>query len=211
MSRQSVCLRRYPVPVRSTWFLRLRPPTTSEKVPGFPVVPPSPATAAFLREPVAPPSTHTSHEGLLEPGFIRSLMRGIERDEHDGFSLEDPSEGRYASVHARDSFASTSYRDSLASSAYPRDSFQARHHPYDYSVEDLRTQTEDLEELEPPLFGAGSLDAQGGGPRSFPRFPRSQTHFDSLNPSGVRSSVPPRVSRPLAQRRARGPAQKKRA
>ncbi|KAF8755895.1 hypothetical protein RHS01_04667 [Rhizoctonia solani] len=175
MSRQSVCLRRYPVPVRTLAtdtatgiYTHNRPsPTTSEKVPGFPVVPPSPATAAFLREPVAP----------------RVPTPPTKRDEHDGFSLEDPSEGRYASVHARDSFASTSYRDSLASSAYPRDSFQARHHPYDYSVEDLRTQTEDLEELEPPrVFFRRAPAATAWGSEAVPEVPKIPDAFRQPQP-----------------------------
>ncbi|KAG8779344.1 hypothetical protein FRC12_024356 [Ceratobasidium sp. 428] len=61
-------------------------PSPTERVPGFPVAPPSPATAAYLRSPVMPPSSHTSHEGLLDPGFIRTLMSGIEAGS-DGLDL----------------------------------------------------------------------------------------------------------------------------
>ncbi|CAE6537899.1 unnamed protein product [Rhizoctonia solani] len=137
---------------------------TSDKVPGFPVVPPSPATAAFLREPVVPPSSHTSHEGLLEPGFIRSLMKGIERN--DG-SAESPFEPTRNSL---DSY-------SIASSSYPRDSY-ARPHPYEYSVEDLRTHEPDLQPLEPPRGFFRRAPAA-----SLPSSPRSSFSFS------VRSGV----------------------
>ncbi|QRV83641.1 Zinc finger protein GLI2 [Ceratobasidium sp. AG-Ba] len=73
-------------------------PSPTEKVPGFPVAPPSPATAAFLREPVVPPSSHASHEGLLDPGFIRTLMSGIEGGQDLSLSSEEsgPFGDRYA-------------------------------------------------------------------------------------------------------------------
>ncbi|CAE6437927.1 unnamed protein product [Rhizoctonia solani] len=140
-------------------FTHNRPSPTSEKVPGFPVVPPSPATAAYLREPVVPPSSHTSHEGLLEPGFIRSLMRGIEQD-----GPQSPFEDQFASTeYTRDSLQSYP-RDSIASSAYPRDSY--RQHPYEYSVEDLRP--DDLEPLEPPrgFFRRAPAASLPSSPRS---------------------------------------------
>ncbi|CAE6422056.1 unnamed protein product [Rhizoctonia solani] len=159
---------------------RINPSPTSEKIPGFPVVPPSPATAAFLREPVAPPSTHASHEGLLEPGFIRSLMKGIEHED-DGLSLEGPFGDRFANTteHTRDSLNSYP-RDSIASSAYPRDSYPGtnRQHPYEYSVEDVRTQTDDLEPLEPPRGFFRRAPAA-----SLPSSPRSSFSFS------VRSGV----------------------
>ncbi|KAH7334595.1 hypothetical protein B0J17DRAFT_631344 [Rhizoctonia solani] len=158
---------------------RINPSPTSEKVPGFPVVPPSPGTAAFLREPVAPPSTHASHEGLLEPGFIRSLMKGIEHED-DGLSLEGPFGDRFESTqHTRDSLHSYP-RDSIASSAYPRDSYPGtnRQHPYEYSVEDLHTQTDDLEPLEPPRGFFRRAPAA-----SLPSSPRSSFSFS------VRSGV----------------------
>ncbi|QRW05972.1 Zinc finger protein GLI2 [Ceratobasidium sp. AG-Ba] len=73
-------------------------PSPTEKVPGFPVAPPSPATAAFLREPVVPPSSHASHEGLLDPGFIRTLMSGIEGGQDLSLGSEEsgPFGDRYA-------------------------------------------------------------------------------------------------------------------
>ncbi|KAF8747256.1 hypothetical protein RHS01_11367 [Rhizoctonia solani] len=141
----------------------------------------------------------------LEPGFIRSLMRGIERDEHDGFSLEDPSEGRLAR------FLCLSPR--FISGTSP---------PVRLFLEDLRTRPRTRRARAPTrLFStrpAASLPSSprssfslsvrsgvtgraGWGSEAVPEVPRSQTHFDSLNPSGVRSSVPPRVSRPRAQRR----------
>ncbi|KAG9120484.1 hypothetical protein FRC07_004014, partial [Ceratobasidium sp. 392] len=66
-------------------------PLPTGRVPGFPVAPPSPGTATFLREPVMPPSSHASHEGLLDPGFIRTLMSGIEAGS-DGLDLALNSE-----------------------------------------------------------------------------------------------------------------------
>ncbi|KAG9122167.1 exosome 3'-_5 exonuclease subunit ski4 (Csl4) [Ceratobasidium sp. 392] len=54
-------------------------------------------------EPVMPPSPHASHEGLLDPGFIRTLMSGIEagsdgldlalNSEEIGQALEDADRG----------------------------------------------------------------------------------------------------------------------
>ncbi|KAJ1301393.1 hypothetical protein OPQ81_008655 [Rhizoctonia solani] len=140
-------------------------PTSSEKVPGFPVIPPSPATAAFLREPVAPPSTHASHEGLLEPGFIRSLMRGIEHPDDGSSIIDSPFGDRFAGT--RDSLNSYP-RDSIASSSFPRDSYRA--HPYEYSVEDLRSHEPDvlLEVLEPPrgFFRRAPAASLPSSPRS---------------------------------------------
>ncbi|KAB5592221.1 hypothetical protein CTheo_4318 [Ceratobasidium theobromae] len=64
----------------------------------------SPSTAAFLRSPVRPPSTHASHEQLLDPGFIRTLMSGIDRKRTgDGLSLDTTaygSEGPFGDRHA---------------------------------------------------------------------------------------------------------------
>ncbi|KAG9079325.1 hypothetical protein FRC06_007825, partial [Ceratobasidium sp. 370] len=61
----------------------------------FPVAPLSPATAAFLNSPVFPPSSHASHEGLLDPRFIRTMMSGIQGG-GDGLDLSisgDEQEG----------------------------------------------------------------------------------------------------------------------
>ncbi|KAG8736043.1 hypothetical protein FRC10_009864 [Ceratobasidium sp. 414] len=70
-------------------------PTPPSGGPGFPVAPLSPATAAFLNGPVLPPSSHASHEGLLDPRFIRRMMSGIQ-GEGDGLDLSfsgDEQEG----------------------------------------------------------------------------------------------------------------------